>query len=59
MIGAELMSTRELAYSIVDKLTDEQLIGFILLFKDIVPNEDLLNAETEAVLNNIRNGCNK
>ena len=53
------MSTRELAYSIVDKLTDEQLIGFILLFKDIVPNEDLLNAETEAVLNNIRNGCNK
>ena len=26
------MSTREIAYSIFEQLTDEQLIGFILLF---------------------------
>lgn len=34
------MSTRERAYSIFDRLTDEQLEGFVLMFKDTVPEED-------------------
>ncbi|MDE5741433.1 MAG: hypothetical protein K2H90_03185, partial [Oscillospiraceae bacterium] len=50
MIGAELMSTRELAYSIVDRLTDEQLEGFVLMFKDTLSEEDVPNAETEAAM---------
>ena len=58
MIGADLMSTKELAYSIVDRLTDEQLEGFVLLFKDIVPDEDIPNAETAAVLEDVMNGRN-
>ncbi|MDE6708994.1 MAG: hypothetical protein K2J76_00725 [Oscillospiraceae bacterium] len=52
------MSTRELAYSIVDRLTDEQLEGFVLLFKDIVCDEDVPNAETRAVLDDVMNGRN-
>ena len=58
MIGADLMSTRELAYSIFDRLTDEQLEGFVLLFKDIVPDEDIPNEETRAVLDDVMNGRN-
>ncbi|MDE5578233.1 MAG: hypothetical protein K2J11_12710, partial [Oscillospiraceae bacterium] len=58
MIGADLMSTRELAYSIVDRLTDEQLEGFILMFKDTLSDEDVPNAETRAVLDDVMNGRN-
>ena len=39
------MSTREIAYGILDKLTDEQLKGFILLFGGEIA-EDVPNAET-------------
>ncbi len=52
------MSTRELAYSIVDRLTDEQLEGFILMFKDTLSDEDVPNAETRAVLDDVMNGRN-
>ena len=44
------MSTRELAYSIVDRLTDEQLEGFVLMFKNTISDEDVPNAETEAAM---------
>lgn len=52
------MSTRELACSIFDRLTDEQLEDFVLLFKDIVCDEDVPNAETRAVLDDVMNGRN-
>lgn len=39
------MSTRELAYSIFDRLTDEQLEGFVLMFKDTVPETDVSDDE--------------
>lgn len=52
------MSTRELAYSIIDRLTDEQLEGFVLMFKDTVSDEDVPNAETRAVLDDVMNGRN-
>ncbi len=44
------MSTREIAYSIFERLTDEQLKGFILLFRryfDEIPNEETLEAFEE------------
>ncbi|MGN1101898.1 MAG: hypothetical protein ACI4RG_06865 [Huintestinicola sp.] len=44
------MSTRERAYSIFDCLTDEQLEGFILMFGKIVDNNNKLNAETSAAI---------
>ncbi len=40
------MSIRELAYSIFDRLTEEQLKGFVMLFKNSVPAEDVPNKET-------------
>lgn len=52
------MSTKELAYSIVDRLTDEQLEGFVLMFKDTLSDEDVPNAETRAVLDDVMNGRN-
>ncbi|MDE6595201.1 MAG: hypothetical protein K2K44_04245 [Oscillospiraceae bacterium] len=52
------MSTRELAYSIVDRLTDEQLEGFVLMFKNTLSDEDVPNAETRAVLDDMKNGRN-
>lgn len=50
------MSIREIAYDIVDNLTEEQLRGFILMFSgsasDEIPNEKTLAAiqETEDIL---------
>lgn len=50
------MSTRELAYSIIDSLSDEQLEGFVLLFKGLIPSVDEPNEETRAALDDIKNG---
>ncbi|MCI5752103.1 MAG: hypothetical protein SOU50_00890 [Oscillospiraceae bacterium] len=44
------MSTRELAYSIFDRLTDEQLEGFVLMFRNAVPTDDKLSPETSAAI---------
>ncbi len=44
------MSTRELAYSIFDRLTDEQLEGFVLMFRNAVPESENFNAETVKAL---------
>lgn len=46
------MSTREIAYSILDRLSDEQIAAFIMLFggyisSDEIPNEDTLEAFSE------------
>lgn len=50
------MNTREMAYSIFDRLTDEQLEGFVLMFRDSVPQNDIPNEETRAVLDDVMNG---
>ncbi len=52
------MSTRELAYSIFDRLTDEQLEGFVLMFKDTVYNEDLAEEDVLAILDDVKSGRN-
>lgn len=44
------MSTRELAYSIFDRLTDEQLEGFVLMFRNAVPSDNKLSPETSAAI---------
>ena len=46
------MSTREIAYSIIDRLSDEQITAFITLFRnasmlDEVPNDETLEALAE------------
>lgn len=40
------MSIRERAYSIFDRLTEEQLKGFVMLFENSVSAEDIPNEET-------------
>lgn len=49
------MSTRERVYHIIDKLSEEQLKGFIMLFKnfDISDGEDSPNSDTKSVLNDV------
>lgn len=45
------MSTREIAYRILDSFTDEQLEGFIILFGRLV---DISNEETRKALEEFR-----
>ena len=42
------MSTRDIAYSIFNRLSEEQLKGFIAMFREIYPvyDEDSINRET-------------
>lgn len=40
------MSTREIAYSIIDGMTDEQLEDFVFKFKKLAANKDIPNDET-------------
>lgn len=46
------MSIREIAYNILDNLTEEQLKGFVLMFSGVqnmeIPNEKTLAAMQEA-----------
>jgi len=42
------MSTKELAYSIFDKLTEDQLKGFIALFGGMFPTDDNDQARRDA-----------
>ena len=44
------MSTRELAYSIIDRFTEKQVEDFVLMYRNSVPEEDVPNAETEAAM---------
>lgn len=43
------MSTKEIAYSIIDGMNEEQLSAFIVLFKDFakIPNKETLEAMRE------------
>ena len=44
------MSIRDMAYHIIDNLTDEQLKGFVMMFGQSdseIPNEELLEAFAE------------
>lgn len=54
------MSTKERVYHIIDKLSEEQLKGFIMLFKDfdISDDEDSPNSETQSVLNDVNENKN-
>lgn len=52
------MSTKEIAYSIIDSLSAEQLEGFVLMFKDLIPSVDEPNEETRAALDDVKNGRN-
>lgn len=52
------MSTKEIAYRIIDSFSDEQLEGFVLLFKGLIPSVDEPNEETRAALDNVKNGRN-
>lgn len=54
------MSTKERVYHIIDKLSEEQLKGFIMLFKDfdISDDEDNPNSETQSVLNDVNENKN-
>ncbi len=51
------MSTREMAYNLIDSMTEEQLNSFVSLFKGII-NTNTPNEETQKVLNDIENGEN-
>ena len=54
------MSTKERVYHIFDKLSEEQLKGFIMLFKDfdVSDDEDSPNSETQSVLNDVNENKN-
>lgn len=46
------MSTREMAHNLIEEMTEEQLQGFIMMFKGLHKNELL------ARINDIENGKN-
>lgn len=52
------MSTKEIAYRIIDSFSDEQLEGFVLLFKDYIPSDEEHNEETRTILDDVKNGRN-
>jgi len=47
MEGDFIMSTKEIAYTILDNLNEEQLKAFVALFKDYYPNEDIEQARRD------------
>ena len=52
------MSTREIAYSIFNRLSDEQVEGFILMFGNVSEKQDMHRNETLDALDDVRNGRN-
>lgn len=40
------MSTRELAYNIIDQMSDEQIEGLVMLLKEYFPQKNIPNKET-------------
>ena len=40
------MSTRELAYNIIDQMSDEQIEGLVMLLKGYFPQKNIPNNET-------------
>lgn len=50
------MSTKEMAYSIIEQLTEEELQGFIALFKRLfTPKDDM--AERRAAFERLEKSC--
>lgn len=52
------MSTREQVIELVNLMTEEQLQGFVLMFQGVLPQAELPNAETKAVMDEIEQGKN-
>lgn len=52
------MSTREIAYNIFNRLSDEQVEGFILMFGNLAEKQDMHRNETLDALDDVRNGRN-
>jgi len=52
------MSTRDIAYSIVDCMNDEQLAGFIMMFGNLVDAGNSPNSETRKILDDVKDGRN-
>ncbi len=50
------MSTKELAYSMIDNLTEEQLDAIVVILKGL--QHDMPNDETKKVLDEAKNGIN-
>lgn len=53
-----VFSMREIAYSIFDRLSDEQIEGFILMFGNSSEKQNMHRNETLKVLDDVRNGKN-
>lgn len=51
------MSTRELAYNVIDCMSEEQLEGFVMMFKGLI-DENTISAETMSVIDDIENNRN-
>lgn len=50
------MSTRELAYNIIDEMTEEQLEGLVMLLKGYLPQKNIPNSETLEAFDELDNG---
>lgn len=48
------MSTRELAYSIFQQLTDEQLEGFVALFGNLYPTKTDVSSEQKTAFERLQ-----
>ena len=51
----KFMSTRDIAYNIIDNMSDEQLQGFIMMFRNSVSSYE---SELSARISDIENGRN-
>ncbi len=53
------MSTREIAYSLIDSMNEQQLGAFVNFIKSFLSNTDETpNEETIAAMNDVKNGKN-
>lgn len=51
------MSTREIAYSIFEQLTEEELEGFVALFRNLHPPKKNDNTERMAAFERMKTMC--
>lgn len=50
------MSTRELAYNIIDQMSEEQLERLVMFLKGYFPQKNIPNAETLEAFDELDNG---
>ena len=55
MKGSCPMSTKELAYSIFSRLSEEQLKGFIAMFQEMYPVDDCNQAQRDEAFEKLQN----